>query len=1311
MQFQSLPERPLFRILGTRHGLPSSSVNKLAKDADGNIWLATLDGLARYDGIGFRVWQNAPDDPDSLPANIVEDLLVDEDNQVWAAPMNQGLVRYRPADGGFDHWRHDPDDADSLPGNRIWAMAGDGAGGLWLGGFGTGLIHMQAGPRFRRWQHDPERADSLCGDHILSLKREGGELWIGTSRGLCRHLTDHDDDRFQTIAIPEHDGLPALVNINGILPVGDVLWLASSTGMRGVATGPDATPSPHPPAALATTGGTALTAEPDGALWYASYSSIRRWHPGTGEMVIHRARPGRALVLQEPRITDALRDDEGSLWFSSLGGGVAQLVPRWRAVRAYLADPDNPAGLPGSRVQMVNRDRAGRLWVVVHGSSPIAELDAGTGLVRRWLPADADDPLPDRSFLTALHDRHGALWTSHRGSLARYELDSGNLRVFSHDDDGQSLPTIQARLLVEHPDGHLIAAFGGGGIAIVDSDKLGLRLNPLGRARDLPCTEVRDIRFDADGGIWMACDHGLLHAAGPDQPVRAVPDSPAGPVDSLDFSPDGQLWLHSQGQLLGYRVEDGRLHAGQHPGPARGWPALRIGGLIADADGIVWAATPRGLYAYDPGHDRVEHYDEEDGLPNTEFSATPPVRLGPYLMAAGTLTGPVVIDTRALRAPSPVARLGWYQASIVRGNRPQTLSLANGDGLKLGHDDRELRVAVRLGSLIKPGSHRYRFRLQGHDHGWIEQVGQPERLFERLASGHYQLEVHALSASDQAAANALQLSIQVQAPPWRRPWAWALYALAAAALLLAAHRTSRRRLLRRQALALAEERQLWAEQANQAKTRFLTDIGHDVRTPMAGLMGMNDLLLRTPLDGRQRHYAQSVRNAGRYMLTLINDLLDHSRIEAGKLELVLQPVHLADLADQLIVDVAAAAETAGSRLSVRIEPGVALVVLADGRRLTQILLNFLNNAIKFAAGGRIRLILDQDGGHTRFRVEDEGPGLPEDVRSRLFHRYAQDDLGRRSGGTGLGLAINRDLSGLMGGQVGVDNLEPRGASFWLRLPLTPAPASVDPITDDDTADSTGVWPDIDPDALPPLHVHDDDRQQADDLVISLRSLGARASHWQGQADGLVLLRCEDPDALPARLAELARPVDQVIASLPLEAVPPAALAGLQVLSGPWQLGSVLRLAGGRHGAGVAGDLGQAATSSVKQTEPRPETLAGMHLLLIEDDPVLREVMSIQLGQLGAGVTDRGNGLAALAELDHTRFDAILLDLDLPELDGLRLLQMIRGRLGERTPPVIIITARQDADDQARCRAAGARAFYRKPVDPAELAQTLLAVAR
>ena len=371
-------------------------------------------------------------------------------------------------------------------------------------------------------------------------------------------------------------------------------------------------------------------------------------------------------------------------------------------------------------------------------------------------------------------------------------------------------------------------------------------------------------------------------------------------------------------------------------------------------------------------------------------------------------------------------------------------------------------------------------------------------------------------------------------------------------MLLAAHRVSRRRLLRRQALALAEERQHWAEQANQAKTRFLTDIGHDIRTPMAGLLGLNDLLLRTPLASHQRHYAQSVRSAGQHMLTLINDLLDHSRIEAGKLELDLEPVDLVALADELLLDVAAAAEAAGSRMTLRLGPGVPRRVLADGRRLKQILLNFLNNAVKFAPGGRIRLRLDQDGDQTWFRVEDEGKGLSAEVRSGLFRRYAQDDLGRRSGGTGLGLAIARDLAGLMGGEVGADNRESAaGSCFWLRVPLPPVTAAGTPAAGDGSGAAKAA-------SLPPVHVHDADPQLRDDLVCSLRSRGVDAGLWQGQADGRVLLRCDDAARLPDLLAELARPASQVLVSLPLRATPPAELDGLQVLPGPWQLRTLLR---------------------------------------------------------------------------------------------------------------------------------------------------------
>ncbi len=1285
----TLPERPLFRILGTQDGLPSSTQFKLAQDSDGNLWIATLDGLARYDSVGFTVWRHDPDDPDSLPGNDIQSVMVDELDQVWVAVQDGGIARYRPADDRFDVWRHDPQQPDhGLWSNRIWTLAADGDGGIWFGGYGSGLGHMDRAGSIQRWSHDPAQADSLCHDDIYTLatgpETSGPTLWIGGLGGLCRY---HPRQGFTAIAIPMPRDHLGNVTVSGIRIDGDRLWLATNAGVRVLDTSPGAgTALVELPAVLTGAAGAATVQEPDGTLWFASSNGIRRWHPLSRESAIHRARPGRAFNLQQPRFMDVVRDHEGSLWFASFGGGLAQLVPRWRAVRVFLADPDNPAGLPSSRVQSINRDRAGQLWVVTDRQSPIAELDPVSGLSRRWFPAGADDVLPDRVIMAALRDARGRIWTTHRGAVARFDPATQRLDVISHDQAGSPLPPTPSRVIAEHPDGTLIASFGGNGILLVDIASLQARFNPLGEERGLPCAEIYAIHVDDQGGIWLACNRGILHASGTGEPFRVPAGAPNSTVDDIYRDADGSLWLHSIGELMRYRVDGPSLTRILSIGSARGWPPVRAGGIIVDGDGVVWATTTRGLYAYDPALDQVHGFDQNDGLPSAEFSDTPPLRFADHYLAAGTTAGPVLVDTRALRASLPAARLRWHEVSVARNGQRVSLTPVDDRPLQLAHGDRDLIISVRLNSHIKPSAHRYRFRLEGLDKDWAEQTGQPERRYEQLGSGQYRLEVEALVDGDQPAMNTLMQAFEVTPPPWRQPWAFLGYLLAAALLSLALHRAYRRRLLRTQALAMAEERQQWAEQANEAKTRFLADIGHEIRTPMAGLLGMNDLLLRSRLDHRQRHYARDIRRAGNHMLNLINDLLDLSRIEAGKLKLDLRPHDLVVLIDELIGDVASQAEAKGLSLSLRIEPEVPLSVTIDGKRLKQILLNLLGNAVKFTESGRVRLHLRLDQGQHQFAVEDEGAGLSDEIRKTLFNRFSQDDLGRRTGGSGLGLAIARELTALMGGDIGAENRHGPGSRFWVRLPLAetagPATEALD---------------------LPPLLVCDDDAERADDLAVSLRALAADArtvndlSKTAPRNGTIVLLRAATLADAEKHLARLPQPWPKVILGLPLGAPLPTLATNLRVLSGPWRLRDVL----------AACRNESLATFSSPGPGRNPD-LAGIRLLLVEDDAALREVMATRLADMRAEVAQAENGLSALARLGNERFDAVLLDLDLPQLDGLQVLKLARQQLGERAPPFVVITARQRADDEAECRAAGALAFHRKPVDLDEMAVRLKA---
>ena len=1288
-----LPERPLFRNFAPADGLPSNTVHKLAQDRLGNLWIATLDGLARYDGVEFKVWRHDPDDPHSLPGNDVQHLVIDGEDRIWLAIQDGGIARYDAATDRFENWRHDPTDSNSLPTDRIWAIAEDGAGGLWLGGFRSGLSRLDASGHFRHYRHDPADSRSLCDDIVVSLMRmDDGTLWISTAKGLCRW---QESTGFMPVTIPPLGNQPAprfVINLGS--DRADRLWLSTDVGLRVLTADGNAAPMSIPDVVTGLQGWV-TTIEPDGELWFGSIDGLRRWNLRSGDTVIHRGHSGHPIALHTSAFLDILRDHEGSLWFASQGSGLAQLLPQWRAIRAFLPEPGVATSLPSGRVRMVTADHEGRLWIVANVDVGVSELDPVTGTARSWFADSDGSTQPDASLLVALRDREGRLWTGHRGRIARYTFGTGNYRFVERGRDGTALPATLVRRMAQHPDGPLFAAFGGGGMARVDAETMKTDFAPLGDTENLPCAEIADIRFDAAGGVWLACEQGLLHAPNAHAAFHSVRGAPPTAVDGLVLVTDDRLWLHTLGLLAEFRIDGDQLLPIRSIGASDGWPVVKAGGLLVDGDGIVWVTTSRGLYSYEPEQHRIVAYDENDGLPSAEFSPTPPAQMGPFLFAAGTMSGPVIIDTRRLRSRLPVANLRWHEASLTRGTAQVQLTFDSNAGFQLHHDDHDLRVSVRMNSFAQPDAHRYRFLLDGYDNDWTEQIGNPERVFERLPSGRHTLTVEAIGSDGQPAGNQLRQVIHVGLPPWQQPWAIALYAAALLALAYAAQRLYRRRLENRHALVLARERQQWAEQVSDAKSRFLASVGHEIRTPMAGLLGMNSLLLDSPLDDRQTHYARSVRHAGEHMLTLVNDLLDLSRIEAGKLTLEPSVVDLVALADELVADVAAAAERKTVMLSLCIEPGTPLTVRADGKRLRQILLNFLSNAIKFTPSGHVRLIVSLEGNQHCFAVEDEGPGLSSEMQRQLFQRYSQDALGRSSGGSGLGLSIAYELAQLMGGTVGAEDRNGGGSRFWLCAPLDRDAAAI-----------------IDTTNLPRISILDTDNIRANDLVTSLAAIGVevRCASADGNdtADGTIVLAAAHTFEGALDLLERSGLNNRRrIVSLPLAADAPGPATGQRILPGPWQLRSIvetLRAMAQESSIAASGEVNVETTTASTRSD-----LNNLNLLIVEDDPILREVLSTRLSERGAHIAAVDNGLSALSELDATRYDAVLLDLDLPELDGLHVLRLMTLRMGLNAPPVIVVTARQHADDETQSRQAGARAFFRKPVDPETLAQCLLEI--
>ncbi len=1053
-----------FRHLSTADGLPVNDIRAILQDSTGFIWIGTSDGLSRYDGYSLTTYKHDPANPNSLGNNQVRDIVEGAAGELWVATEG-GASRFNPHTEQFTQYQHVPGDPNSLAGDTIFKTFHDSQGNVWFGSLPNFGLHKLNPATGQMSRYTPANSNIERGATWGFAEAPDGTLWLISDRYLQRY--DPETDTFTSFPVlPNERRLGAIV-----LDENGRLWLGGTTGLYNF--DPQSEELRH---FEELPGIESLLLNEDGRLWIGTRNDGLIIFETEAESIVRhiQADMTNPQSLSSNFIKTIYKDDAGLIWLGTGDGGVNLFNPDWDRFANYRHEPLNANSLAAPIVGGLSGDAHGNLWVV--NDAEFNKIDLATGFVTHY---DTADFLPEGrpGINSVLADSQGMMWFGlSDGLLLRLEPTTGTgelVRLYERPPatDGINPPKPIIGLL-EDDQGNLWVAGKRDGLFRLNSAREvtasyllpGPNASPT--EMTLAAPQINAIASDLVGNIWLGYERGELSrldaSSGTFTHFRTGTNgnAPGGFIEDIFAGENSRLWLATNQGLVHF---DPQTETIDHFSTAAGFSSTFTEAILQDEAGFLWISSKHGLAKFDPQEGRVVAlFDAADGLAGDEFS-----RAAKWVGENGRFyfghnNGFTSFDPSALTGNNdynpPVVLTALRLFNELEPISPDShlnQPLWETNSITFDHNDDVITFDFAALSYAAPEQTHYRFRLDGFETAWNEVTSERRfATYTHLPAGSYTFRVQAADSQGLWSDQEASLDIAVN-PPWWETWWFHLGTLAW--VVLAAMAIMRWRVyavkqrnqeleeqvaLRTEELAAAKQR---AEVASHAKSEFLANMSHELRTPLNGVLGYAQILQRdAELTNGQREGLQTIYNSGRHLLTLINDVLDLAKIEARRLEIHPVELNLPTFLEGITDMMKLAAQQKQLQLIYEADPELPQVIFADEKRLRQVLLNLLGNAMKFTEKGTVtfRIMTIQAVEQTskpklcrlRFVVEDSGIGIASDQLSRIFQPFEQTgNTQTRAEGTGLGLPISQQLVQLMGGKIEVTSTVDKGSRFGFEV--------------------------------------------------------------------------------------------------------------------------------------------------------------------------------------------------------------------------------------------------------------------------------------